>query len=319
MSKTTLAKQIANKLVSDGFISLDIIDDVISCITHTLSNKKIKKKRGKTAYNTYVAENRDIIKKMLGDDNKVRGAFITKAGEMWKSLNEEEKAHYQTLANKLNGTSEAEILTKKTQKTQKTIKSNDNHTSDSLIGPLNNTIAFGKVSGTRSFKTFEKALEKMNSKPEAAVIIRMSNGKFRLMSAIINTEKAEETEHYPFIYKNDDTTTWVRKIVIDHYNSYGPFTHTNPFNANKTNDTHVSDTPKVNKTNTQLNEEVEPEYKAMYIDNVRYWVFTNCGKYVLSYDKSKYPSCDDYIGKCFINNKLVDAGPLPSSIKTFLE
>jgi len=57
--------------------------------------KKTRKPRIPTAFNIFSQKHKDDIKAQMGEGKHERGAFTKKAGEMWKSMTDEQKAQYQ--------------------------------------------------------------------------------------------------------------------------------------------------------------------------------------------------------------------------------
>ena len=329
MSQTPHEKSaiIANKLINDGIISPDKLDITIHSIIDANVFKNIKK-RGKTAYNAYVEENKVQIKSAMGSESG-RGAFIKKAGELWKQCTDEEKSKYQQIAENYNKTNKTIVV----NKTIKVDNSNDINTDilEKFEGPFDNTKAYGKVPGTRSFKTFEKAYQKMKTKNDAAVIMQISNGKYKLFSGVSSKNDDENNiDNIQFIYKTtDDTKTWVRKEAITHYQSYGPFTEDNPFELNKAikvsqkkksiEKTFVKKRQDIDDSESDTNEPDEININLKHINNVKYWVFSN-GRYVIKYVSGEPPKIENYIGKCYINNKLIDScNTLPSKYIDYLK
>jgi len=60
------------------------------------ATKVVKNPRGPSPFNRFVKKNKDIIKKQLGEGKQERGVFIKKASELWKALDDTEKATYET-------------------------------------------------------------------------------------------------------------------------------------------------------------------------------------------------------------------------------
>ena len=93
-----LSTDAANNVLA--FIIASVQSNIRSLETTDTEVKKSKKKRKPrkpTPFNLFSKENKAKITAQLGEGKQIRGAFIKKAGEMWKALTEEEKAQYQPI------------------------------------------------------------------------------------------------------------------------------------------------------------------------------------------------------------------------------
>jgi hypothetical protein len=113
----------------------------------------------------------------------------------------------------------------------------------------------------------------------------------------------------------------VRPETLSHYDIYGPFTSHDPFDASKLlpdNTATLLDIVQDLVPQTELddnNEEynadqVENTFKRIDIKDAKYWMFADTG-HLLTYHRGQNPVTDDYTGKRYFNNQLMDAGVLP--------
>lgn len=344
----TFARLVVEKLVEANLIKPDTLENAIGSVSKALStlnscasnvnNPQHKRKRPMSAYNIFIKENSAKAREELGEVAKRRGAIIRHLGLKWKVLTDEERIPYLEKALELKNTQPTTTSIKIPKK--KKIKPQFNSLEPSadfngLHGPYSGTIAFGLVKGTRSFKTIEKAYKKMMTRDDAAVILRMKNGKHVLRMGLTqsNVDSADTLPSHPvfshpvFIYETDDpepTQTWVRPEAVAHFECYGPFTSLNPFDASKSlsdNTTTSLDIVQdlVPQTELDDNNSVQDEisFDRIDINNATYWMFTNTG-HLLTYHRGQVPVTDDYIGKRYDNNQLVDGGVLPEIYVEYL-
>ena len=207
----------------------------------------------------------------------------------------------------------------KIQKQPENIK--HNHKSDKMIGPLKGIIAHCRIPSTRKYKTFESAYKKLLLKDNAVAIIKLPNGKYELRMAFHNDDDTSHSE-YPFLYMNEDNTTWIRPEVLNHYKHYGPFTEQNPFDIKKDISEKVSvicmeasgpkeesdseEASDISSPSTDLKEDEinynEIDYDTYTIKGKKYFVFEN-SVYMFKYGEE--PTVSGYTGKKYINNKIV--------------
>jgi hypothetical protein len=333
----TFARLVVEKLVEANLIQPDTLDNAIISVSKALStlnsrsgnvnNPQTKPKRPMSAYNIFIKENSAKAREELGEAAKGRGAIIRHLGPKWKGLNDEERIPYieKALALKTTHHVATPIKTKKKQKVKTQPDSYEPPANfNGLLGPYLGTVAYGPVKGTRSFKTIEKAYKKMMTRDEAAVILRMKNGKYTLRMGFSKSDAAASlSSHPPFVYENDaeQTQTWVRPEAVAHFDRYGPFTSQTPFDSSKSlsdNTTTLLDIVQDLVPQTELddnNEEydadlVEITFKRIDIKDSKYWMFANTG-HLLTYHRGQDPVTDDYTGKRYFNNQLMDAGVLP--------
>lgn len=339
----TFAKLVADTLVKANLMRSDVLDNAISSITKVLTqhtftsnNTNIKKKRQNSAYNIFVKQESAKIRAELGDAAKKRGATMKEVGKRWKALTSEERRQYKNAAAKFNATDSiyAPVKIQKNKMNKEKSESLEPSSNfEGLLGPYSDTVAFGKVKGTRSFKTIDKAYNKMMTRNDAVVILRMSNGKYTLrMGFPSDVECATSNKSHPsFIYQDQEGhTTWVRPEALTHFDNYGPFTSSNPFDASrnlsqetdKFSTINHSNIPKHNDDNvTETNDDSKIDdivVNLLSINGTKFWIFTDTG-HLLSYDPDRIPVANDYIGKRLVNERIISGGTLPEIYSRYLE
>ena len=208
-----------------------------------------------------------------------------------------------------------------------------------ISGVYEGTYASGNVEGSGSFKYLDVALAKLNEYPSAAAIVRTKNCRFSLRRCLAakraNRDVFDEPTP-PFVYASPHATesTWVRTSVWDHYEEYGPFTKSNPFDANR----HVASSSALAKPAAldtcaiiasanptseaslsadvyESHDEDQPDESysddtdevslvKLKVNNVKYWCFPKTG-HLLTYKRGFVPVLKNYTGKKVTTNSMV--------------
>ncbi len=186
---------------------------------------KSRKSHKKSAYRVFVEQNKAQIKDTCAKGEK----FMTKAGELWKALSDDDKLPYQNLADEFNAklpnksveTSEvaAPIIPDATEMTD-------------LTGPYEGTYISGSF-GRKSYKTLGEAYMVLKNNPHAVGITRTTKGQFKIRAGYskphMNVDKNGDATPQ-FVYRSPgDESSWVLKTAIEEYASQGPYTKKKQF------------------------------------------------------------------------------------------